>query len=209
VITRYGTHPYADNGIKFLLCPEQKLPDSWAQQSKRASSCPRTGSIRAGLGKARRPRHARAATSNSCKSTFSNELVAEGVKIVVDAATAPRYPNIAPDVFHPKPGGRGGFASLCSPNGTNHAMTVSAATSPGALIAAVKVPWRRLRRRAPSPLTAILRLRHLRESPLPVDVLLCRCWRRRVGVLPLREDDLFPSGEPARVEASVRPTDRR
>ena len=127
-------NPYADNGIKFFSARGEKLPDSWEQQVEAALELPPNWVDSSRLGKARRLDDARGRYIEFCKSTFSNELSLKGLKIVVDAANGAAY-HIAPDVFHEL--GAEVVAIGCSPNGTN-INDGFGATSPGALIAAVK-----------------------------------------------------------------------
>ncbi|MBC7735138.1 MAG: phosphoglucosamine mutase [Bacteriovorax sp.] len=135
VVISASHNPFGDNGIKFFSARGEKLPDAWEQQVEAMLEQPAQWVDSANLGKARRIQDARGRYIEFCKGTFSSELSLKGLKIVIDAANGAAY-NMAPDVFHEL--GAEVIAIGCSPNGTNINAGFGA-TSPGALVEAVKV----------------------------------------------------------------------
>ena len=135
VVISASHNPFGDNGIKFFSARGEKLPDAWEQQVEAMLEQPPQWVDSANLGKARRIQDARGRYIEFCKGTFSSELSLKGLKIVIDAANGAAY-NMAPDVFHEL--GAEVIAIGCSPNGTNINAGFGA-TSPGALVEAVKV----------------------------------------------------------------------
>ena len=134
VVISASHNPFGDNGIKFFSARGEKLSDAWEQQVEAALGQAPQWVDSANLGKARRIDDARGRYIEFCKGTFSSELSLKGLKIVVDAANGAAY-HVAPDVFHEL--GAEVVAIGCSPNGTNINAGFGA-TSPGALVAAVK-----------------------------------------------------------------------
>ena len=134
VVISASHNPFGDNGIKFFSARGEKLSDAWEQQVEAALGQAPQWVDSVNLGKARRIDDARGRYIEFCKGTFSSELSLKGLKIVVDAANGAAY-HVAPDVFHEL--GAEVVAIGCSPNGTNINAGFGA-TSPGALVAAVK-----------------------------------------------------------------------
>ena len=134
VVISASHNPHEDNGIKFFSARGEKLPDAWERDVECALSESPQWVASAGLGRARRIDDARGRYIEFCKSTFGSDLSLKGMKIVVDAANGAAY-HVAPDVFHEL--GAEVVAIGCSPDGTNINAGFGA-TSPGALIAAVK-----------------------------------------------------------------------
>ncbi len=134
VVISASHNPHEDNGIKFFSARGEKLPDAWEREVEAALEQAPQWVSSAALGRARRVDDARGRYIEFCKSTFGSDLSLKGLKIVVDAANGAAY-HVAPDVFHEL--GADVVAIGCSPDGTNINAGFGA-TSPGALVAAVK-----------------------------------------------------------------------
>jgi phosphoglucosamine mutase len=133
VVISASHNPYGDNGIKFFSADGAKLPDAWELEVEAALDEPPQWVDSAALGRARRVDDAAGRYIEFCKSTVSDSLSLDGLKLVVDAAHGAAY-QVAPAVFHEL--GAQVVRIGCAPDGRNINDGVGA-TAPKALVAAV------------------------------------------------------------------------
>ena len=98
IVISASHNAFEDNGIKFFCAGGSKLPDEMEMEIERELDKPMETVTSRELGKASRVTDAAGRYIEYCKSTFSNDLSLEGLKIVVDCAHGATY-HIAPAVF--------------------------------------------------------------------------------------------------------------
>ena len=98
VVISASHNPYDDNGIKFFSAEGSKLPDEVEIEIERMMDEPLVTVDSARLGKAKRYPDAAGRYIEFCKSTVSNRLNLQGLKLVVDCANGAAY-QVAPAVF--------------------------------------------------------------------------------------------------------------
>jgi phosphoglucosamine mutase len=98
VVISASHNPYDDNGIKFFSAEGSKLPDEVELEIERMMDEPLVTVESMQLGKAKRYPDAAGRYIEFCKSTVSNRLSLDGLKLVVDCANGAAY-QVAPAVF--------------------------------------------------------------------------------------------------------------
>lgn len=98
IVISASHNPYYDNGIKFFSALGRKLPDEVEHAIEEQIDQPMTTVDSADIGKAIRVVDAPGRYIEFCKSTFSSDLILNGLKIVVDCANGASY-QVAPSVF--------------------------------------------------------------------------------------------------------------
>lgn len=133
VVISASHNPYYDNGIKFFSAEGTKLPDEVELAIEQELDGNLTLREPAELGRAFRQDDAPGRYIEFCKSTFSQHMSLEGLKIVLDCANGATY-HVAPMVFREL--GAQVVSMGVSPNGININDKVGS-THPEALIARV------------------------------------------------------------------------
>lgn len=98
IVISASHNPYYDNGIKFFSADGCKLPDDVELAIEEALEQPMSIVDNSLLGKATRINDAQGRYIEFCKSTISNEVSLNHLKIVIDCAQGATY-HVAPYVF--------------------------------------------------------------------------------------------------------------